>query len=108
MLSARVADIYCYFCSPLLIQNVNAAAEEESEQLLIPTTTTTTYSSQKIETKSLDEESQMSMSPIVSRGKRNNNSQFSSDLQLLIRDSYDGKGSFIRDLSKLCLSTVQV
>ena len=65
------------------------AAEEEREQFLIPTTTT--YSSQKIETKSLDEESQMSMSPMVSRGKRNNNSHFSSDLQLLIRDSYDGK-----------------
>ena len=77
-------------------------AEEESEQLLIPTTITT-ETTQKTETKSLDEESQMSMSPMVSRGKINN-SQFSNDLQLLIRDSYDGKGSFIRDLYKLCLS----
>ena len=81
-------------------------AEVESEQLLIPTTTNTEIS-QKTETKSLDEESQMSMSPLVSRGKRNN-SHFSNDLQLLIRDSYDGKGSFTRDLSNLCLSPVQV
>ena len=77
-------------------------AEVESEQLLIPTTTNTEIS-QKTETKSLDEESQMSMSPLVSRGKRNN-SHFSNDLQLLIRDSYDGKWSFIGDLYKLCLS----
>ena len=84
-----------------------AEEEREREQLLIPTTFTTTHSSQKIETKSLDEESQMSMSPMLSRGKRNN-SHFSNDLQLLIRDSYDGKGSFTRDLSNLCLSPVQV
>ena len=68
---------------------MTAAEEEESQQMLLPTTITTTHSSQKMETKSLDEESQMSMSPMMSRGKLNN-SHFSNDLQLLIRDSYDG------------------
>lgn len=95
--------MYCYFCSPLLIQNLNMDAEEETEHLFLPTTTNYSETSQKTETKSLDEQSHMSLSPMLSRGKRNN-SHFSNDLQLLIRDSYDGKGSFIRDLCKLCLS----
>lgn len=73
-----------------IYENVNVAAEEETEHLLMPTSITTTHSnSQMMDTKSLDEESQVSMSPMLSRGKRNN-SHFSNDLQLLIRDSYDG------------------
>ena len=69
----------------------------------MPTSITTTHSnSQMMDTKSLDEESQVSMSPMLSRGKRNN-SHFSNDLQLLIRDSYDGKRElYKRFISNLC------
>ena len=83
-----MADILLFLLTFIFTQNLNTTAGEETEQLLIPTNTTT-HSHQTMETKSLDEESQMSMSPLLSRGKRNN-SHFSNDLQLLIRDSYDG------------------
>lgn len=72
-----------------IYENLNMDAEEETEHLFLPTTTNYSETSQKTETKSLDEQSHMSLSPMLSRGKRNN-SHFSNDLQLLIRDSYDG------------------